>query len=112
MLCLQSAMDMVHIRHSLIGDEDRRGISGGQRKRVNVAIELMGMPLLLFLDEPTSGLDSTSTVELLSILQSFAKRNMTVAMVIHQPSYECFQVPVQGYSKNKTRRRRIISWST
>jgi len=50
-----------NVQHSLIGDEMRRGISGGQRKRVNIGIELMGSPLVLYLDEPTSGLDATTS---------------------------------------------------
>jgi ABC-type multidrug transport system ATPase subunit len=86
------AMQMVQIRHELVGDENVRGISGGQRKRLNVAIELMGSPTLLFLDEPTSGLDSTSTEELVGILSSLARTGMTVAMVIHQPRYEVYEL--------------------
>jgi ABC-type multidrug transport system ATPase subunit len=49
-------------RHSMIGSTEDRGISGGQRKRVNVAMELTSKPLLLFLDEPTSGLVSICIV--------------------------------------------------
>ena len=50
-----------------IGDAETRGISGGQRKRVNIGMELVADPTVLFLDEPTSGLDSTSSFEILSI---------------------------------------------
>lgn len=50
---LQS-LDLDHVRNSIIGDEIRRGISGGQRKRVNVAMELVSDPALICLDEPTS----------------------------------------------------------
>jgi ABC-type multidrug transport system ATPase subunit len=52
-LVLQS-LDLVQVRDSIIGDEIRRGISGGQRKRVNVAMELVADPSLICLDEPTS----------------------------------------------------------
>ena len=53
----------------MIGDEEVRGISGGQRKRVNVGLELVADPIMLFLDEPTSGLDSTSSKMVISALQ-------------------------------------------
>ena len=57
------------VRHELVGDTDVRGISGGQRKRVNIGIELVTDPALLFLDEPTSGLDSTSSKLVVATLQ-------------------------------------------
>ena len=75
------------IRHSRIGDETARGISGGQRKRVNVGMELVGDPTLLFLDEPTSGLDSTTSFELLQALQQVARQGVTIVTVLHQPSW-------------------------
>jgi ABC-type multidrug transport system ATPase subunit len=85
-------LEIGHVRHSLIGDEYTRGISGGQRKRVNVAIEIMGKPSVLFLDEPTSGLDSTSTEALVKNLKALAQSGLTVVMVIHQPRYEAWQL--------------------
>lgn len=54
---VMSLLGLDEISTSLIGDEDVRGISGGQRKRVNIGIELVADPAVLFLDEPTSGLD-------------------------------------------------------
>ncbi|PVH36663.1 hypothetical protein PAHAL_6G133900 [Panicum hallii] len=62
--------------HTYIGDEGIRGVSGGERRRVSIGIDIIHKPSLLFLDEPTSGLDSTS-----------AHRGSIVLMTIHQPSF-------------------------
>ncbi len=81
-----------HVQDSPIGDERTRGISGGQRKRVNIGLELVADPLVLFLDEPTSGLDSTSSTALCGMLKEIAvARSMTIAAVIHQPSVSAFE---------------------
>lgn len=80
------------IRHSEIGDESKRGISGGQRKRVNIGMELVAEPCLLFLDEPTSGLDSSASREVCEALRQIAESGITVITVIHQPRYEIFQM--------------------
>ncbi|KAL0480158.1 ABCG24 [Acrasis kona] len=80
------------VRHSIIGDEKNRGISGGQRKRVNVAMELVADPCVLFLDEPTSGLDSSGSKELCSALRQIAESGITTITVIHQPRHEIFQL--------------------
>ena len=82
---------MTHVQHSLIGDEFHRGISGGQRKRVNIGIELAATPVSIFLDEPTSGLDSTSALEICDILKQIANLGLTVVSIIHQPRIEIFQ---------------------
>jgi len=66
------------------------GLSGGQRKRVNVGLELAACPTLLFLDEPTSGLDSTGSLMLVRSLQKMTQLGMTIIMVIHQPRYGLF----------------------
>jgi ABC-type multidrug transport system ATPase subunit/pSer/pThr/pTyr-binding forkhead associated (FHA) protein len=88
---LITRMGLAHIRDSLIGGEAVRGISGGQRKRVNIALELITEPPLLFLDEPTSGLDSTSTLEVLDVLRQLADTGKTIIMTIHQPRVEAFE---------------------
>lgn len=74
----------------MIGDETTRGISGGQRKRVNIGLELAGAPLALFLDEPTSGLDSTAALNVCEILKRLTRLGITVVSVIHQPRFEIF----------------------
>eukprot|EP00004_Rigifila_ramosa_P017043 TRINITY_DN4105_c0_g1_i1.p1 TRINITY_DN4105_c0_g1~~TRINITY_DN4105_c0_g1_i1.p1 ORF type:complete len:1713 (+),score=349.96 TRINITY_DN4105_c0_g1_i1:412-5139(+) len=85
-----NVLGLTEIRHSLIGDEMKRGISGGQRKRVNIGMELVADPTILFLDEPTSGLDSTGSKEVCGALRRVAELGLTVVTVIHQPRYEIF----------------------
>lgn len=87
-----SVLRLEDVRHSVIGDETNRGISGGQRKRVNVGIELVAQPVILFCDEPTSGLDSASSKEVCEVLQDIAKSGITVVTVIHQPRFEIFEM--------------------
>lgn len=81
-------LQLEDVREELVGDEETRGISGGQKKRVNVGLELVADPSLLFLDEPTSGLDSSSSKALVAALQEVARGGVTVAAVIHQPSWQ------------------------
>eukprot|EP01084_Bolivina_argentea_P257324 433510_1 len=78
-------LKIVSIRHSLIGNEYKRGISGGQQKRVNIGMELISQPSIIFLDEPTSGLDSTTSNEVMDVLKLIAKKGTTVVVVLHQP---------------------------
>ena len=69
-----------------IGSLEKRGISGGERKRVNIAIELLTDPDILVLDEPTSGLASTDALNVVEILHEIAGRGKTVIFTVHQPS--------------------------
>ncbi|XAR52349.1 Monosaccharide-transporting ATPase [Bertholletia excelsa] len=80
------------VRDSLVGTVEKRGISGGQRKRVNVGLELVLEPSLLILDEPTSGLDSSSSQLLLRALRREALEGVNICMVVHQPSYTLFKM--------------------
>lgn len=73
------------VRDSLVGTVEKRGISGGQRKRVNVGLEMVMEPSLLILDEPTSGLDSSSSLLLLRALRREALEGVNICMVVHQP---------------------------
>eukprot|EP00929_Paragymnodinium_shiwhaense_P018647 TRINITY_DN12970_c0_g2_i1.p1 TRINITY_DN12970_c0_g2~~TRINITY_DN12970_c0_g2_i1.p1 ORF type:complete len:840 (-),score=176.78 TRINITY_DN12970_c0_g2_i1:460-2895(-) len=86
-----NVMQIDHIQNSIVGGtETNRGISGGQRKRVNIGLELAAQPSLLFLDEPTSGLDSTSSLSVALSLKKMGQLGMTSIMVIHQPRYSLF----------------------
>ncbi|KAF3960274.1 hypothetical protein CMV_015000 [Castanea mollissima] len=80
------------VRDSLVGTVEKRGISGGQRKRVNVGLEMVMEPSLLILDEPTTGLDSSSSQLLLRALRREALEGVNICMVLHQPSYSLFKM--------------------
>ncbi|XP_027366945.1 ABC transporter G family member 28-like [Abrus precatorius] len=80
------------VRNCLVGTVEKRGISGGQRKRVNVGLEMVMEPSLLILDEPTSGLDSASSQLLLRALRREALEGVNICMVVHQPSYALFKM--------------------
>jgi ABC-type multidrug transport system ATPase subunit len=69
-----------------------RGISGGERRRVSIGLELLVNPRLLFLDEPTSGLDSTMAEQVVTILRDLARQGRTIVCTIHQPSSEIFNL--------------------
>jgi ABC-type multidrug transport system ATPase subunit len=85
------ALDLSHVANTPIGDGTTRGVSGGQRKRVNIGMELVATPLCLCLDEPTSGLDSTAALEVSDILRRIAHLGITILAVIHQPRVEIFK---------------------
>ncbi|CAM6065922.1 unnamed protein product [Sphagnum tenellum] len=86
------ALGLGYIRDSVVGTVENRGISGGQRKRVNVGLEMVMEPSLLILDEPTSGLDSTSSRLVLQALRREALVGVNVVLVVHQPSYGLFRM--------------------
>lgn len=77
--------------NTLVGTPIRKGISGGQKRRVSVAAQLITSPKILFLDEPTSGLDSAAAFEVISFVKDVAKKhNLMVVSSIHQPSTSTF----------------------
>ncbi|ETO59497.1 hypothetical protein F444_22170 [Phytophthora nicotianae P1976] len=86
---VQTVIDEMGLRkceHTLVGDVFRKGISGGQKRRLSIAIELLSEPSILLLDEPTSGLDSASTYNVMKFVSRLCKENLTVICTIHQPS--------------------------
>ncbi|GBG85752.1 hypothetical protein CBR_g40481 [Chara braunii] len=75
-----------------IGNEQVRGVSGGERRRVSIGVDLIHDPAVLFLDEPTSGLDSTSSLHMVQNLYEIATdRRRTILMTIHQPSFRILE---------------------
>lgn len=87
---VQQLIDQLGLRNAaktIIGDEGHRGVSGGERRRVSIGIDIIHDPIILFLDEPTSGLDSTSAFMVVKVLQRIAQSGSIVIMSIHQPSY-------------------------
>ena len=76
-----------------VGDSIKKGISGGERKRTSIAMELITNPPVLFLDEPTSGLDTKNAYSVVKILHELAHlQGRTVIATIHQPSSEIFHM--------------------
>lgn len=82
------ALELTHVQDSLIGTTGRPIISGGQRKRVSIGLELAAAPMAIFLDEPTSGLDATTASSIMRTLKSIACLGISVIVTIHQPRAE------------------------
>lgn len=71
-----------------MGDENHRGLSGGQVKRLSIGVEIINFPDIMFLDEPTTGLDSAVSFEIIAAVRNLANQNRTVLCTIHSPSLE------------------------
>ncbi|CAE7242707.1 ABCG25, partial [Symbiodinium sp. CCMP2456] len=87
-----NVMQLSNIQNSIVGGLEQRGISGGQRKRVSIGLELAADPTMLFLDEPTSGLDAASSLSIVNSLKKLAQLGMTSVMVVHQPRWSLFSL--------------------
>jgi len=98
-------LELTGTQDTLIGSPERKGLSGGQRKRVNLAMELLSDPSILFLDEPTSGLSSEDATTVMMVLRNLADAGKTILVTIHQPSLDAYKlldaVVVLGKDNNK-----------
>jgi ABC-type multidrug transport system ATPase subunit len=88
---LLSCLQLSHVKDSLVGSPGAPVISGGQRKRVSIGMELAAAPMALFLDEPTSGLDASASASIMATLKALSRLGMTIVTIIHQPRQEIFE---------------------
>eukprot|EP00539_Tryblionella_compressa_P006478 CAMPEP_0178770086 /NCGR_PEP_ID=MMETSP0744-20121128/21193_1 /TAXON_ID=913974 /ORGANISM="Nitzschia punctata, Strain CCMP561" /LENGTH=767 /DNA_ID=CAMNT_0020426417 /DNA_START=204 /DNA_END=2507 /DNA_ORIENTATION=- len=88
--CMLDELGLTQCADVLVGGALLKGISGGERKRTSVGVELVTQPALVFLDEPTSGLDSHNALQLCQLLKKVANAGSSVLFTIHQPSSEIF----------------------
>ena len=89
---LLDAFGLLPSQHTLIGDDQIRGLSGGERRRVAVALALAQPVPLLILDEPTSGLDSFNALTIMKLMHRIAKGGYAVAVTLHQPRTDIFKL--------------------
>jgi ABC transport system ATP-binding/permease protein len=85
-------LGLFEIRNIQVGSPLNKKISGGQRKRLNISLELIREPAIMFLDEPTSGLSSRDSENILDLLKELARKGKLLFIVIHQPSSEIFKM--------------------
>ncbi|TVY43730.1 ATP-binding cassette sub-family G member [Lachnellula occidentalis] len=83
-------LGLTKVRDTVVGDQERRGVSGGERKRISIGLELIATPQVLILDEPTSGLDAQAALSIIMLLKALSRQGMTVICVLHQPRLEIF----------------------
>ncbi len=88
---LQS-LDLYEIRNLKVGSPLNKLISGGQRKRLNIALELIREPSILFVDEPTSGLSSRDSENVMDLLRVLSLKGKLIFVVIHQPSSDIYKI--------------------
>ena len=85
-------LDLYDIKDLQVGDILNKKVSGGQRKRLNIGLELMREPVVLFIDEPTSGLSSFDSEKVMNLLRNQALSGKLVFAIIHQPSSDIFKM--------------------
>ena len=85
-------LDLYDIRDLQVGDIMNKKVSGGQRKRLNIGLELMREPVVLFIDEPTSGLSSFDSEKVMSLLRQQSLSGKLVFSIIHQPSSDILKM--------------------
>jgi ABC-type multidrug transport system ATPase subunit len=87
-----TSLGLTDIRDLQVGSPIRKTISGGQRKRLNIALELIREPAILYLDEPTSGLSSSDSEKVMILLKEQTHRGRLIVVNIHQPSSDIYKL--------------------
>lgn len=87
-----NSLGLYETRNLKVGSPLEKTISGGQRKRVNIALELIREPSIMFVDEPTSGLSSRDSENIMDLLKELTLRGKLIFVVIHQPSSDIFKM--------------------
>ncbi|XP_065906205.1 broad substrate specificity ATP-binding cassette transporter ABCG2-like isoform X2 [Dysidea avara] len=87
-----SELGLSHVATTKVGTELIRGISGGQKKRTSIGMELIISPGIVFLDEPTTGLDATTAVSVIKLLKELSSSGRVIIMSIHQPRYSIYKL--------------------
>ncbi|XP_071829124.1 broad substrate specificity ATP-binding cassette transporter ABCG2-like isoform X2 [Apostichopus japonicus] len=85
-------LGLTHCADTKVGTEFIRGVSGGERKRTNIGMELIIKPTVLFLDEPTTGLDASTANAVMHLLARLSKRGRTIIFSIHQPRFTIYRL--------------------
>ncbi|XP_042322402.1 broad substrate specificity ATP-binding cassette transporter ABCG2-like [Sceloporus undulatus] len=85
-------LDLAKVADIKVGTHLTRGVSGGERKRTSIGLELITHPTVLFLDEPTTGLDASTANAVLLLLRKMADQGRTIIFSIHQPRYSIFKL--------------------
>jgi len=85
-------LELNGVRNLRVGSPLNKTISGGQRKRVNIALELLREPSILFVDEPTSGLSSRDSENVMDLLRELVLKGKLIFVVIHQPSSDIYKM--------------------
>ncbi|MDN4166416.1 ATP-binding cassette domain-containing protein [Cytophagales bacterium LB-30] len=89
---LLQELGLTEIAHLKVGNSLDKTISGGQRKRLNIGLELLRAPSVLFVDEPTSGLSSRDSENIMDLLKELSSQGKLIFVVIHQPSSDIFKM--------------------
>ncbi|MCV9385586.1 ATP-binding cassette domain-containing protein [Reichenbachiella ulvae] len=87
-----SSLGLTATRNLKVGSPLQKTISGGQRKRLNIGLELLREPSVMFVDEPTSGLSSRDSENIMDLLKELSLRGKMIFVVIHQPSSDIFKM--------------------